>query len=1058
MNFAGAVKWTSYDWDREPFADGTNASPVGADPALLNPRWLNRHDNNMADTRGYRCVIGRDGSLWVGFEAAGGNHIFRYHPHDLAVRSPIVGGDNFHQFVNTGSSHKTFVGSYRVTDGTLLVGQQFCSVFNSTTGASANTLRLSGGDLAVNELGQLCLGGASASGLPIPGSWFYTAKPNQVALNPLNPDEYTGGAYFWVMTPDLVTRSYVTRLAASGSTHAVDSRVLAGHTTARFAWGGDTAHAGPLFTRSAVQASPGYGARDGTFAVLGGDFISLPTGQVMLQWSGTATSVVAARSRLRDANEDTLALDLDGDGPDDGATGYAFRTDVPLSPLAAAAAYTGPKFYGAYRVLAKNNPAINLTDNHLEGNTLTLRVEPGSTHPVQVHGLLYFPTEETPGHAAGYAYQFTRFSDLSYSNQGNLPSRWLVREGERFFVSEAVLASGTPLTFESDHADGRWAAWAPDLDLNFAAEKALFAEQNFQNITAVGVVIDRDAFQTGRYWTKCLGFRAELARNKASSLVASPTAGFTATPMAGPRPLTVSLQAHAAGADAFHQWTLGNGSATSGSEVAALYTASGPYYPVYTLWDGQRQSAEASRKISVGSALLGSLPNQVAAWGGDVLSSTDRFDGLSSSSQDLNGDGTLDQVVQLPLSSTTPLVSSGRGTRWYGGLRAVSLNTTAFTAGTADIAQSSSGDLFTLRLQNASTAGQTVHGLFFLQKTDFLGLADRLPVSFDAESQLQLGSVANNENTGPLRWLVREGTQFYVSEATFTGAASLSFANAASDGRWAPYQPAESLDFSVETAVFAERNFADLTAFGFVIDHTITGTARWYLAFRDFVVSARTSPTGVSGPQALAAVNPTAGVGPLRVHLAALEPDLTTVAWEITDPAGRVSTIRGSAAVAEMLAAGQHTVTCRVTDVLGRLATSTQAVHVSSAANNFAAWAAGLGLVGAAADRGADPDKDGLSNLTEFALALSPLTPQAASPFWQEKTGAGWEVRFPLRKGLAAGAWRLEFSTQLSGGGWQAYQPHYACPLEDLGDRWLMRSLLPVDPSVNRLFVRMVAE
>ena len=52
-SYTGKVKYTWYDW------------PTEQDP----PGFINRPTNNMANTRGYRCAIGRDGRLYCGFSA-----------------------------------------------------------------------------------------------------------------------------------------------------------------------------------------------------------------------------------------------------------------------------------------------------------------------------------------------------------------------------------------------------------------------------------------------------------------------------------------------------------------------------------------------------------------------------------------------------------------------------------------------------------------------------------------------------------------------------------------------------------------------------------------------------------------------------------------------------------------------------------------------------------------------------------------------------------------------------------------------------------------------------
>jgi hypothetical protein len=62
--YDGAEKYHLYDWSADKEA----------------PDFINKPTNNMADTRGYRVAVGADGTLVCAFEAAGGNHIFRYEP------------------------------------------------------------------------------------------------------------------------------------------------------------------------------------------------------------------------------------------------------------------------------------------------------------------------------------------------------------------------------------------------------------------------------------------------------------------------------------------------------------------------------------------------------------------------------------------------------------------------------------------------------------------------------------------------------------------------------------------------------------------------------------------------------------------------------------------------------------------------------------------------------------------------------------------------------------------------------------------------------------------
>lgn len=251
--YDGTEKYTAYDWSTDNGSD----------------RFINKPTNNMADTRGYRCAIGRDGKLYAAFETAGGNHIFRYSPFDIMTTVDIVGGDQWHEFYNTRSEHKTFFARYEPATGEYLLGQQFTNRLGPSKNNAGNTVRVGTGAIMADEAGRVYIGGASAAGLPMPPHERYTAKAGETTFNPF-PDGYLGGAWFMVMSADFQTRLYVTRLATGGDTHALDARTLDDATT-RIVFAGKTKNFAETYTQNAVQEVVGGGEQDGWFAVMGSD-------------------------------------------------------------------------------------------------------------------------------------------------------------------------------------------------------------------------------------------------------------------------------------------------------------------------------------------------------------------------------------------------------------------------------------------------------------------------------------------------------------------------------------------------------------------------------------------------------------------------------------------------------------------------------------------------------------------------------------------------------------------------------------------------------------------
>jgi len=239
LSYDGQRKWTNYEWSTDRESD----------------RFLNKPTNNMADSRGDRCTIGRDGKLYVTFQVAGGNHLFRYSPTDIMEKVKLAGGDKYHQFYNSRAEHKCFFGRYEPATGAFLAGQQFCGRLSS---GRANAVVTKTGEITADETGRVYVVGRAAYGLPLT----------------MNPDgnDYTGGGFILVMSPDLKTRLLVTRTAGGkGAPHAADARTIDGKTRAVF---GGSGMVSGMFIKNAIQPKPcdaGSGKkdpRDGFFAVI----------------------------------------------------------------------------------------------------------------------------------------------------------------------------------------------------------------------------------------------------------------------------------------------------------------------------------------------------------------------------------------------------------------------------------------------------------------------------------------------------------------------------------------------------------------------------------------------------------------------------------------------------------------------------------------------------------------------------------------------------------------------------------------------------------------------
>jgi hypothetical protein len=139
------------------------------------PQTLN---NDMADGRLYRVVIGGDGKLAVLGESAGGNSLFRSNGKDVTAKCltkkaeyslpanskkcRLVGTDSHNTPYNTASNHIIYYAKLNSETGEVIAGQFTLGRLPNTKG---NTVRAKDGSLAVDSSGNIHIGGISAYGI-----------------------------------------------------------------------------------------------------------------------------------------------------------------------------------------------------------------------------------------------------------------------------------------------------------------------------------------------------------------------------------------------------------------------------------------------------------------------------------------------------------------------------------------------------------------------------------------------------------------------------------------------------------------------------------------------------------------------------------------------------------------------------------------------------------------------------------------------------------------------------------------------------------------------------
>ena len=234
-----------------------------------------------------------------------------------------------------------------------------------------------------------------------------------------------------------------------------------------------------------------------------------------------------------------LDLNVDVDGDDDSnddVVGYLpFSLNVPFSPQAGwydSLAGT-PRWYGGATIFQANKRSTGLTENgvnhehdgprHYPRDNWALfheRYEINS--PYRMYGLWLWKKEDFLNRGDECRVTFDDKSEIALYLQrywmGCDDCRWVVQDGERFYISEAtfrgagqVYGSGNGKQHVINPADTRWAKYViePPYGIDFDAADAEFTDHEFQDVRAVGWLVYKETMLPGYFGFKWYAFEAD---------------------------------------------------------------------------------------------------------------------------------------------------------------------------------------------------------------------------------------------------------------------------------------------------------------------------------------------------------------------------------------------------------------------------------------------------------------------------------------------------------------------------------------------------------------------